>query len=812
MYLGRAAPAGRGWCWRDSIEGGYGRGMMARLLVVMLLLTAAAPVRAQVPAILSQGVAAAAEKALEKPAPPAEPPAPPVTKQQAQEVLDILKDDKKRQDFTNTLEAITKAVPAAPAEEKPAAIPIPLAPDSLGAEVLDAAAQWSTWFSDSLGHAAETAARFPSLLLWAQTLVTDPLAQDRLLDTGWRLGVVLGCGLAVEWLAVWLLRRARRGVQAWAPLPAGDEVPPELEGMARAESGQTEPGHWRPGTELLLRRLPVVVLVLLIDVLPLVLFVGVSHALIGGAIGGTHITRLSLLVVADSYVMCRLVLCVVRLLLSPDAPALRLTHVTDADAVSILRWARVITGITVAGYMLAEVGLLFGMSLTWHDILLKLVALVVVVAVVVIIRRNREAVAAIIRPAADAEGAVANARRRLAKVWTLVGGFYLLAMWFVWAVEIPNGFERLLRLAVRTTLVLIAARLLIIICIGALERWTRRHPNADGLEERLGRHRNLLRASVRVVIAAGTCIALAEAWGFNSVGWFRGDGLGSRLAGAALSIVLVLFAALLIWEGTNLAIDRHMARLTREAQMARTARLRTLLPMLRTTLLIVILLFVVLSILAEIGVNIAPLLAGAGVIGLAIGFGSQKLVQDIINGLFLLMENAMQVGDTVTVAGVTGTVEALSVRTIRLRAVDGSVHIIPFSAVTTVTNQTRDFGYAVLDVSAGLNEEPDHIADIMRGIAKEMRAEPRWASAIRDDLEVMGVERFIDQAWVLRCRIKTQPTQRWAVAREFNRRIKYKFDELAIESPITSYHILQTTPPTTVQKIVPATVTEGSPR
>jgi small conductance mechanosensitive channel len=203
-------------------------------------------------------------------------------------------------------------------------------------------------------------------------------------------------------------------------------------------------------------------------------------------------------------------------------------------------------------------------------------------------------------------------------------------------------------------------------------------------------------------------------------------------------------------------------------------------------------------------VNIAPLVAGAGVVGVAIGFGSQKLVQDLITGLFLLMENTMQVGDVVTLGGLSGTVETLSVRTIRLRATDGSVHIVPFSAVTTVTNQTRDFSYAVIDVSVGLNEEPDRIADVLRELASEMRAEPRWENIIRDDIEILGVEKFVDMAWVMRVRIRTLPGQRWAVDRELNRRIKYRFDELAIESPITSTRVLSTNPPPPAEQPAPA--------
>jgi small-conductance mechanosensitive channel len=216
--------------------------------------------------------------------------------------------------------------------------------------------------------------------------------------------------------------------------------------------------------------------------------------------------------------------------------------------------------------------------------------------------------------------------------------------------------------------------------------------------------------------------------------------------------------------------------------------------MLRTTLLIIIVIVAGLMVLSQIGVNTAPLLAGAGVVGVAVGFGSQKLVQDIITGLFLLLENAMQVGDTVNLAGLTGTVEYLSIRTIRLRALDGAVHIIPFSAVTSVTNMTRDYSYAMIDVAVGFNEEPDAIADILRAVASEMRTEPAWKLALLADLDVMGLEKFTDTAWVMRVRIRTQPTRRWAVQRELNRRIKYRFDKLAIESPFTSTRILSTVP------------------
>jgi len=209
----------------------------------------------------------------------------------------------------------------------------------------------------------------------------------------------------------------------------------------------------------------------------------------------------------------------------------------------------------------------------------------------------------------------------------------------------------------------------------------------------------------------------------------------------------------------------------------------------------VLLIVVGLMVLSDLGVNIAPLLAGAGVLGIAIGFGSQKLVQDVITGLFLLLENTMQVGDVVTAGGLTGVVEYLSIRSIRLRSEDGSMHVIPFSAVTTVTNMTRDFGHAVIEAQVSYEDDFDEVVAVMREIVTEMRAEPAWADDIRDDLEVWGLDRFADSAIVVKARIRVGPFARWSVKREFNRRMKLRFDEHGIEIPYPHQQLVMSQPP-----------------
>ncbi len=182
-----------------------------------------------------------------------------------------------------------------------------------------------------------------------------------------------------------------------------------------------------------------------------------------------------------------------------------------------------------------------------------------------------------------------------------------------------------------------------------------------------------------------------------------------------------------------------------------------------------------LTALSEIGVNIAPLLAGAGIVGVAIGFGSQKLVQDLITGIFLLLENAMQVGDWVTVAGVSGSVEHLTIRTLRLRAADGSVHIIPFSAVSTVTNNNRGIGIVAICVEVDSAQDPDHVGAILKEIGAELRADPAFAAAIRGDFQLFGLDKLTGSTATISGQIECTDSGKLMVQREFNRRMKARF-------------------------------------
>jgi moderate conductance mechanosensitive channel len=351
-------------------------------------------------------------------------------------------------------------------------------------------------------------------------------------------------------------------------------------------------------------------------------------------------------------------------------------------------------------------------------------------------------------------------------------------------VEVPHGFVAILHYFVVTSLVLIGARLTLLLLLGALDKVMRIAADDEsvnfGINARLKAYYPIVVSVVRCAVYLLCGLGLLQLYGLNTFLWLMKSTLGLRLLSAILTLVSTIVLALGVWEVVNGGMQQYLSRLQQEAQTAKSARLRTLLPLLRTSLLIAIAIVAGLMVLSEVGINIAPLLAGAGIIGVAIGFGSQKLVQDLITGIFLLLENAMQVGDSVTVSGLSGTVEALSVRTIRLRAGDGSVHIIPFSAVTSVTNVNRGLGNATISISVAYDEDTDRVSEEIKAILGGMRADPDFSAKMLSDFQLWGVDKVDGAAVTVAGQVVCTDSGRWAVQREFNRRMKRRFQELGL--------------------------------
>jgi small-conductance mechanosensitive channel len=746
--------------------------MVRFVLALLLLLAGISGLRAQT------AVPAA-------PTAPAAPSAAGVPAAEAQKALAVLKDPAKLAELIAVLEAMAKAKPAE------AAPVLPLAPDSVGAQLLMDSSRRIASLTDDLMATVRTVTDFPLLARFVQDLMSDPWSRGMLLSAGWRLVVVFAAGLAAHWLVRRALARPRAVLAGRGQGRRTDEAEAGTRrAMDAAEAGATEPPTRPPLAVLgIVRRSPMVLGRLVLLLLPVVAFLAAGYALLGAGLGTDATSRLVILGLMNAYAITRVASAVLRCLTGPGEP--RLFLVPDEAADYVRRWTGRMVAVGVYGYAIAEIGLLFGLYRIAHDALIKLAALAICLMLAAVVLQQRGRVAGWIRTDGETHGVFAALRTWFASIWHFAAIFYLLALWTVWALDVPGGFSRLLRLVLISAVIILLGRLAHGYSLRLATRWTKvpadlaqRYP---GLDSRVGSYHPAARVILGVLVGLATLVALAEAWGYDAVGWFAGDRLGARLMGALGTIAATLILALVVWELVNAAIQRHLDRLAREAQLARSARLRTLLPMLRTTVLVCLCVVAGLMVLSAIGINIAPLLAGAGVVGLAIGFGSQKLVQDIITGLFLLLENAMQVGDVVDLGGPSGLVEALSVRTIRLRAGDGSVHIVPFSAVTKVTNMNRDFGFAVFEFWVGLNEEPDRIIEIIKAIAREMREDEAWKDIIRDDVEIWGVDKFVPNAWILQGRIMTTPLGRWGVRRELNRRVKLRFDELKIDSPMTSW-------------------------
>lgn len=246
----------------------------------------------------------------------------------------------------------------------------------------------------------------------------------------------------------------------------------------------------------------------------------------------------------------------------------------------------------------------------------------------------------------------------------------------------------------------------------------------------------------------------------------------------------MLVVSVILWELASSAIERYLNATDKDGHIVeRSARAKTLLPLARNVLLVVMIVVVGMVVLSELGVNIAPLLAGAGVIGLAVGFGAQKLVQDVITGAFILFENTFSVGDVISVGGHAGVVEGMTVRSVRLRDLAGTVHTLPFSSVDKISNLTKDFSYYVNDLGVAYREDTDQVIEVCKEVVEELRADPEYGPDILEPLEVLGVDRFADSAVIVKTRIKTKPIKQWFVGREFNRRLKKRFDALGIEIP-----------------------------
>ncbi|HSB17280.1 MAG TPA: mechanosensitive ion channel family protein [Bryobacteraceae bacterium] len=275
----------------------------------------------------------------------------------------------------------------------------------------------------------------------------------------------------------------------------------------------------------------------------------------------------------------------------------------------------------------------------------------------------------------------------------------------------------------------------------------------------------------------------------SSLPLFSLDRLSLALV-AAVRIVMILVVAFILVRMINKWVPKLKQRIV-DSMLRHGAgshgelekQAATLGGIFRRTLSVLIWTGALVMSLKEAGFDIGPILAGAGVVGLAVGFGAQNLVRDTISGLFMLIENQVRVNDVAVINGTSGLVEEINLRTTVLRGADGTVHVFPNGVITSLSNMTREYSYYVLDIGVAYKEDTDNVMAVLKDIAAQMMKEDRYNVLILEPLEVLGVDRFAESAVIIKARIKTLPIQQWTVGREMNRRIKKRFDELGIEIP-----------------------------
>ncbi|MDD5306528.1 MAG: mechanosensitive ion channel family protein [Deltaproteobacteria bacterium] len=265
-------------------------------------------------------------------------------------------------------------------------------------------------------------------------------------------------------------------------------------------------------------------------------------------------------------------------------------------------------------------------------------------------------------------------------------------------------------------------------------------------------------------------------------------------AGALPLMIFTLLAAILamaLFKTAVRRLERFLARRALELgpELEMEKRVATMTGIVRRVGLVALWAITIMILLRELGVDIAPILAGAGIVGLAVGFGAQNLVKDVLSGFFMLLEDQVRVGDTAVVNGTEGLVEAMSLRTIRLRDLTGTVHVFPHGAVQSLANRTKGWSAAVLDVAVAFKEDTDRVAAVMIDAAAKLRKDPAFAPRITDDLEVFGVADIGESAVVIKIRMKTVPGDQWDVGRELRRRIKKAFDAQGIEIPFPHHTV-----------------------
>jgi small conductance mechanosensitive channel len=659
------------------------------------------------------------------------------TTEQLQQLVATLKDDKARTQLVDELQTLI----AAQDETAKTATPSPFAwfatlPaqfDAVGGEVL---------------AAAPVLIQAPRIVGWVEDQASDPDLRQRWFDITAKLVAIFGAGL-IGGVATRLLMRR----------------PSRLLG-ARSNGGTSA-------------ALITLALAIVVELLPILVFAAVAGFVMPLAKAGPSSHGVaSVLIAATVWAGAISALARVALL----SPASQQLYDLGAETRNYLYiWIRRFTTWAAYGYAASLSAWWLGAPGAIDGLLLRITVLVLAILAIIFVLQNRSAVAEWLKGRDTGDGGWRTLRHRLAETWHILALVYVIGTFGVFMLNAEGGFSLLLRATALSLVVVAAAALLVRFSERAFRTVLAVDPQVKArfpaLETRANRYTAILTfvSSTTIYVLAG--LALMQAWGLDVIAWVR-DIAEHKATGSIVSLALLAVCGLVLWELFSAAIERKLAGIDHGGR----SRARTLLPLLRTTVLVILIGVAALMVLSEIGLNIAPLLAGAGIAGVAVGFGAQALVKDVITGFFFLLEDTFAVGDLVDVGkGHVGMIESMSIRNFRLRDAAGIVHTVPFSEVASVLNMSRDFAYVVCDAGIAYRESPDQAIAALREAGQELAESEAWKRYVLAPIEIMGLDRFTDTAMVIRARIKAAPPRQLEMAREFNRLVKKTFDRRGIE-------------------------------
>ena len=512
----------------------------------------------------------------------------------------------------------------------------------------------------------------------------------------------------------------------------------------------------------------------------------------------------------NAFLLVELAKVAIRALLSPSTGGLRVLPLGNRGARRINRIANVVVSVLGYGQLLVVPIVNAQASRAAGSAVSALLALFVLLYLVIVVIRSRKAVTTWLQtkiaPPADVEVEAQTAevdgetvvveepqpvpaRRHgvlasLAQHWHWFTLAYLAFMFIIVVTQPPGVVSQALLGSAKIAIALVLGALVSSALSGLVGRGIALPETVNErlplLQPRLNSVVPKVLIGVRYVILLIVLMFAVDTINLLPVRSWMETRIGLQLTGTIFSVALILLIAYAVWLALTSWVDY---RLNPNYGAVPTARETTLLTLLRNAATVALIILTLMFCLSEIGLDIGPLLASAGVLGLAIGFGAQKMVQDIITGIFIQFENAINVGDVITVGGTTGVVEKLTIRSVSLRDVQGCFHLIPFSSVDMVSNFTREFSYFVCDMGVAYREDVEEVRVAMLDAFEELRSDPDQAMAIIGDAEWFGVNSFGDSSVNVRLRIKTVPGKQWGLGRAYNGIMKRIFDERGIEIP-----------------------------